>query len=381
DSGTSIIDAINGQASWNANYGFQGSADLSFNPERLGNWIQGNGAYSDEQVALNRFEERYGDMKPTDKAFQKAAMGLPLSEEESSLIEKAQREAAQRKEKENVLQGGGWHVTRKNDKNKKEATVSITLDKGQKAEFLEKAEKYLVSQIKDFLKNEGKDLHEVKKAVEQYEKNPNAETAARVAEAYEKTAVAIGAGFTPIAGDVIDGFIALKDVYRGDYLSAGISTAAMFTPFLPATVAKKISKAIFETPLGKKIADSSFGKWAIARFGKKADDVGDEAAKAGEGEFSIIDWTGYPDDLPKPSGPFKILDGVEYDNARKAANNANAKIHRNNPDVKGMDIHEIQPVKFNGSPIDPENKIPLKRSEHSKVTSWWNKFQKRFLRN
>lgn len=297
------------------------------------------------------------------------------------MIEKAQREAAQRKEKENVLQGAGIATTRKNDKNKKEATLSITLDKGQKAEFLEKAEKYLVSQMKDFLKNEGKDLHEVKKAVEQYEKNPNAETAARVAEAYEKTAVAIGAGFTPIAGDVIDGFIALKDVYRGDYLSAGISTAAMFTPFLPATVAKKISKAIFETPLGKKIADSSFGKWAIARFGKKADDVGDEAAKAGEGEFSIIDWTGYPDDLPKPSGPFKILDGVEYDNARKAANNANAKIHRNNPDLKGMDIHEIQPVKFNGSPIDPENKIPLKRSEHSKVTSWWNKFQKRFLRN
>jgi hypothetical protein len=219
-------------------------------------------------------------MKPTDKAFQKAALGLPLSEEESSLIEKAQREAAQRKEKENVLQGAGIAITRKNDKNKKEATVSITLDKGQKAEFLEKAEKYLVSQMKDFLKNEGKDLHEVKKAVEQYEKNPNAETAARVAEAYEKTAVAIGAGFTPIAGDVIDGFIALKDVYRGDYLSAGISTAAMFTPFLPATVAKKISKAIFETPLGKKIADSSFGKWAIARFGKKADDVGEGSEKA-----------------------------------------------------------------------------------------------------
>ena len=195
------------------------------------------------------------------------------------MIEKAQREAAQRKEKENVLQGAGIAITRKNDKNKKEATVSITLDKGQKAEFLEKAEKYLVSQMKDFLKNEGKDLHEVKKAVEQYEKNPNAETAARVAEAYEKTAVAIGAGFTPIAGDVIDGFIALKDVYRGDYLSAGISTAAMFTPFLPATVAKKISKAIFETPLGKKIADSSFGKWAIARFGKKADEVGEDLKK------------------------------------------------------------------------------------------------------
>jgi hypothetical protein len=43
------------------------------------------------------------------------------------LIEKAQREAAQRKEKENVLQGAGIAITRKNDKNKKEATVSITL--------------------------------------------------------------------------------------------------------------------------------------------------------------------------------------------------------------------------------------------------------------
>ncbi|MCG9875915.1 MAG: hypothetical protein MH321_14150, partial [Leptospiraceae bacterium] len=246
----------------------------------MGNWIQGNGAYSDEQVALNRFEEQYGDMEPTDKAFQKAAMGLPLSEYDLNLIAQEEaRQAAQRKETENVLQGAGIAITRKNDKNKKEATVSITLDKGQKEEFLEKAEKYLVSQMKDFLKNEGKDLHEVKKAVEQYEKNPNAETAARVAEAYEKTAVAIGAGFTPIAGDVIDGFIALKDVYRGDYLSAGISTAAMFTPFLPATVAKKISKAIFETPLGKKIADSSFGKWAIARFGKKADDVVEQAGQ------------------------------------------------------------------------------------------------------
>ncbi|MFN7611125.1 MAG: hypothetical protein ACK5QX_09360 [bacterium] len=61
------------------------------------------------------------------------------------------------------MQGAGIAITRKNDKNKKEATVSITLDKGQKAEFLEKAEKYLVSQMKDFLKNEGKDLHEVKK--------------------------------------------------------------------------------------------------------------------------------------------------------------------------------------------------------------------------
>jgi hypothetical protein len=39
-----------------------------------------------------------------------------------------------------------------------------------------------------------------------------------------------------------------------------------------------------------------------------------------EGSFSISDWSGYPEGLPKPEGPFRLIEGSEYDAARKAAN-------------------------------------------------------------
>lgn len=43
----------------------------------------------------------------------------------------------------------------------------------------------------------------------------------------------------------------------------------------------------------------------------------------------------------------------------------------------GMEIHEIQPVKFGGSPTDISNKIPLPTSVHrSEVTPWWNDMQR-----
>ena len=51
-------------------------------------------------------------------------------------------------------------------------------------------------------------------------------------------------------------------------------------------------------------------------------------------EFFIDDWTGYPD-VPKPDGPFRILEGTEYTDARNLANKTNANIHRNRPDLKG----------------------------------------------
>ena len=92
--------------------------------------------------------------------------------------------------------------------------------------------------------------------------------------------------------------------------------------------------------------------------------------------FKIDDWNGYPDNIPNPKGPFKILHGKEYSEARKAANRENSKIHRNNPMLKGKQIHEIHPVKFGGNPVNHENKIALDPKEHSKLTSWWRKIQK-----
>jgi filamentous hemagglutinin len=94
------------------------------------------------------------------------------------------------------------------------------------------------------------------------------------------------------------------------------------------------------------------------------------------GSFSISDWTGYPEYLPKPEGPFRLLEGPEYDAARDAANAANNALRAENPGLKGWEVHEIQPVKFGGSPTAIDNKIPLPPSVHrGEVTPWWNQLQ------
>lgn len=93
-----------------------------------------------------------------------------------------------------------------------------------------------------------------------------------------------------------------------------------------------------------------------------------------EGTFSLLPhlWNTYPRGVPRPTGPFRLLSGAEYDEARRAANAANKSIHRTNSDFKGMDIHEVQPVKFGGSPTDPSNKIPLNRIPvHTDLSNWW----------
>jgi filamentous hemagglutinin len=40
-----------------------------------------------------------------------------------------------------------------------------------------------------------------------------------------------------------------------------------------------------------------------------------------------------------------------------------------------MDIHEVQPVKFGGDPVDSANKTLIERPRHWEVTAWWKKLQ------
>ena len=132
----------------------------------------------------------------------------------------------------------------------------------------------------------------------------------------------------------------------------------------------------YETDAYSVYTKGSYNKAPKPNYGPFARDMaGDNrgaALKGSSDTFYINDWTGYPD-APKPEGPFRILEGEEYSMARKAANNANAKIHKNRPDLKGIQIHEMKPVKFGGSPIDIDNKIALTPKEHAKYTSFWNK--------
>ncbi|HXI69558.1 MAG TPA: RHS repeat-associated core domain-containing protein [Verrucomicrobiae bacterium] len=95
-----------------------------------------------------------------------------------------------------------------------------------------------------------------------------------------------------------------------------------------------------------------------------------------EGSFSIVDWSDYPANVPKPTGSFNLLEGAEYDAARTEANAANRAMHQADPSLNGLQLHEIQPVKFGGSPTDPLNKIPLTPQQHAPVTTWWNQLQR-----
>lgn len=92
------------------------------------------------------------------------------------------------------------------------------------------------------------------------------------------------------------------------------------------------------------------------------------------GSFLILNWSGYPTvgGVPKPNGPFRLIEGADYQSARDAALTANAA----DPSLSGLQLHEIKPVKFGGSPTDLGNKFPLTQAEHTPYTNWWNKLQR-----
>ncbi|MDI1432847.1 FG-GAP-like repeat-containing protein [Polyangium sorediatum] len=117
----------------------------------------------------------------------------------------------------------------------------------------------------------------------------------------------------------------------------------------------------------------------IALLGSRALRRGSNAAGGGArvGEFSVIDWSGYPTGAAKPTGPFRLLEGAEYQAAREAANKANVALRAADPArYAGKQIHEIHPVKFGGSPTAPANKVALTPSEHAKYTTFWNRLMR-----
>lgn len=124
------------------------------------------------------------------------------------------------------------------------------------------------------------------------------------------------------------------------------------------------------------ILKTVFGWLGSKLFGRAAETV--PAVKPGS--FSIVDWTGYPESIPKPTGPFRLLEGAEYDAARAQADAANRAMHAADKSLGGWQLHEIQPVKFDGSPVDIANKMPLPAGAHSEVTTWWRSLQ-RYLEN
>lgn len=149
----------------------------------------------------------------------------------------------------------------------------------------------------------------------------------------------------------------MDDVSERDWVSLGIQGALAGSPLLGS--------------LGP-IAS------ALRKTGDALESGGAIAKRAGRsGDFSVIGWDGYPDGLAKPGGPFRLLEGEDYQSARRAANRANAALRRANPSAyAGKQIHEIHPVKFGGSPTDPANKVALSPREHAEYTTFWNRLMR-----
>jgi hypothetical protein len=96
-----------------------------------------------------------------------------------------------------------------------------------------------------------------------------------------------------------------------------------------------------------------------------------------EGEFSVVDWSSYPQDVPRPTRTRLLPQGVEYELGRELANRENASlqggIRRRRLFATAHEIHEIQPVKFGGNPVYVGNKIALPPAVHAQLTSFWRR--------
>ncbi|UPG87751.1 RHS repeat-associated core domain-containing protein [Luteibacter aegosomatis] len=150
----------------------------------------------------------------------------------------------------------------------------------------------------------------------------------------------------------------------------------VITPIIAANPA-----AFEEASLALKGVSSAMRAISMARAAETAVESAEvplATAEVASGEFSVIDWSGYPSEVPRPEGTLRVVSGEEYRAVRRAANSANQAIRRDQGLIgKAVDVHEVKPVKFGGSPTDPANKVILPRDIHQKVvTPWWNQFQK-----
>ncbi|SHL81060.1 RHS repeat-associated core domain-containing protein, partial [Anaerocolumna jejuensis DSM 15929] len=106
-----------------------------------------------------------------------------------------------------------------------------------------------------------------------------------------------------------------------------------------------------------------------------------EVVDSDAGTFRITDWSEYPDEyvpLPDKNKEWVLLEGDKYESARKQANEINKNIRKGDSYYSDnrLEIHEVEPVKFGGSPTDLTNKTAIQGQAHRKyVTPWWNKIR------
>jgi RHS repeat-associated protein len=135
-----------------------------------------------------------------------------------------------------------------------------------------------------------------------------------------------------------------------------------------------VSQATTSLAVVNNVVSAFAGEYAVAKvapmlkglFAAKAEVTG-----ALDGSFSVSNWSGYPAGGVKPECPFRLLEGAEYSSSRSLANSTNLAMRKTNPEIfKGLQIHEVHPVKFGGNPTDISNKIFLTPSQHAQYTNF-----------
>ncbi|MBM9592379.1 hypothetical protein JWG41_18190 [Leptospira sp. 201903075] len=276
-----------GEVGWSTGGGFQSSLEIRFNNQRFRNATKGKGFSSDQEVDLKEFDLLHKDKSDLERAKLKKEQNLPLTEAEQKAESEAKHREANTKKGADILSGSGIQVAKKDEKKPKE-TVKIELDGKEKTDLLTKAKQEVISKLREAIGDETTKYAKLNAALEAFEKNPGAETAANLVEVYEKTAASVGVGLIPVVGDIMDGFSVVKDLYRGNYFDATVSAVMFAVPLGSASAGKKMMKAVEESPyakkmiaeianspVGKAVADTKFGKWLAAKFGtvgKKVDD-------------------------------------------------------------------------------------------------------------
>jgi RHS repeat-associated protein len=164
-----------------------------------------------------------------------------------------------------------------------------------------------------------------------------------------------------------------------DFMQGTLDTAELGIGIVPAGEILQAGRLAFgKLPMLEGVGMGGGGR--LIGFSEQwaAEAAGGATPVLKEGSFSVIDWTGYPEGRPRPTGPFRLVEGHDYDAARFAANEMNFEIRARTEGLAGraMAVHEIQPVKFGGNPTDWANKELISDPEHWEVSKFWAKLQR-----
>ena len=77
--------------------------------------------------------------------------------------------------------------------------------------------------------------------------------------------------------------------------------------------------------------------------------------------------------LPRPSGPFRVLEGAEAEAAFARARSANRVLLARHEELIGFELVEVCPVLLGGDPEAIENKRAVDGQTHRELVAFWSK--------